>query len=183
MKSSSGIVMKSWRSCIFLVCFSCFVCFLSSAFIWACSCVHSYYLPKKFSDCNVEEFHNFLNSGGGACLFNKPVKVQPSYSHTDSCVPASFKRWNTVSLAAAGPSCMWKWLCGAWRGVRLWQPGGECPMCRWDHQCDSVVIFGSLAVVSLCFRSVPEREGPAATGAPWHRAPSAATDCAATTAR
>ncbi|XP_029957804.1 disintegrin and metalloproteinase domain-containing protein 22 [Salarias fasciatus] len=34
-----------------------------------------YYLPKKFSDCNVEEYHNFLNSGGGSCLFNKPLKL------------------------------------------------------------------------------------------------------------
>uniref|UniRef100_A0A669BY37 ADAM metallopeptidase domain 22 n=1 Tax=Oreochromis niloticus TaxID=8128 RepID=A0A669BY37_ORENI len=34
-----------------------------------------FYLPKKFSDCNVEEYYNFLNSGGGACLFNKPLKL------------------------------------------------------------------------------------------------------------
>ncbi|XP_043973194.1 disintegrin and metalloproteinase domain-containing protein 22 isoform X4 [Gambusia affinis] len=34
-----------------------------------------FYLPKKFTDCNVEEYHNFLNSGGGACLFNKPLKL------------------------------------------------------------------------------------------------------------
>ncbi|XP_033836781.1 disintegrin and metalloproteinase domain-containing protein 22 isoform X2 [Periophthalmus magnuspinnatus] len=34
-----------------------------------------YYLPKKFSSCNIEEYHNFLNSGGGACLFNKPMKL------------------------------------------------------------------------------------------------------------
>ncbi|KAI2654967.1 Disintegrin and metalloproteinase domain-containing protein 22 [Labeo rohita] len=34
-----------------------------------------FYLPKRFSDCNVEEFHDFLNSGGGACLFNKPSKL------------------------------------------------------------------------------------------------------------
>nr|XP_057940086.1 disintegrin and metalloproteinase domain-containing protein 22 isoform X3 [Doryrhamphus excisus] len=34
-----------------------------------------FYLPKKFSDCNVEEYYNFLNSGGGACLFNKPMKL------------------------------------------------------------------------------------------------------------
>uniref|UniRef100_A0A3Q4AJS0 Uncharacterized protein n=1 Tax=Mola mola TaxID=94237 RepID=A0A3Q4AJS0_MOLML len=34
-----------------------------------------YYLPKRFSDCNVEEYHNFLNSGGGACLFDKPLKL------------------------------------------------------------------------------------------------------------
>lgn len=37
---------------------------------------NSYYLPKRFSDCNVEEYYNFLNSGGGACLFNKPMKVR-----------------------------------------------------------------------------------------------------------
>uniref|UniRef100_A0A671WUB9 ADAM metallopeptidase domain 22 n=1 Tax=Sparus aurata TaxID=8175 RepID=A0A671WUB9_SPAAU len=34
-----------------------------------------FYLPKRFSDCNVEEYHNFLNSGGGACLFNQPLKL------------------------------------------------------------------------------------------------------------
>ncbi|MBN3305622.1 ADA22 protein, partial [Amia calva] len=34
-----------------------------------------FYLPKKFSQCNIEEYHNFLNSGGGACLFNKPTKL------------------------------------------------------------------------------------------------------------
>uniref|UniRef100_A0A665UUN1 ADAM metallopeptidase domain 22 n=1 Tax=Echeneis naucrates TaxID=173247 RepID=A0A665UUN1_ECHNA len=34
-----------------------------------------FYLPKRFSDCNVEEYHNFLNSGGGTCLFNQPLKL------------------------------------------------------------------------------------------------------------
>ncbi|XP_023591842.1 disintegrin and metalloproteinase domain-containing protein 22 isoform X6 [Trichechus manatus latirostris] len=34
-----------------------------------------YYLPKKFTECNIEEYHDFLNSGGGACLFNKPSKL------------------------------------------------------------------------------------------------------------
>ncbi|XP_078519715.1 disintegrin and metalloproteinase domain-containing protein 22 isoform X2 [Lissotriton helveticus] len=34
-----------------------------------------YYLPSKFSKCNIEEYHDFLNSGGGACLFNKPTKL------------------------------------------------------------------------------------------------------------
>ncbi|XP_056375117.1 disintegrin and metalloproteinase domain-containing protein 22 isoform X9 [Hyla sarda] len=34
-----------------------------------------YYLPNKFSSCDVEEYHDFLNSGGGACLFNKPLKL------------------------------------------------------------------------------------------------------------
>ncbi|XP_040290467.1 disintegrin and metalloproteinase domain-containing protein 22 isoform X6 [Bufo bufo] len=34
-----------------------------------------YYLPNKFSSCDVEEYHDFLSSGGGACLFNKPLKL------------------------------------------------------------------------------------------------------------
>ncbi|XP_072268895.1 disintegrin and metalloproteinase domain-containing protein 22 isoform X5 [Pyxicephalus adspersus] len=34
-----------------------------------------YYLPSKFSNCDIEEYHEFLNSGGGACLFNKPSKL------------------------------------------------------------------------------------------------------------
>ncbi|XP_064410139.1 disintegrin and metalloproteinase domain-containing protein 22 [Latimeria chalumnae] len=34
-----------------------------------------YYLPNKFSKCNIEEYHDYLYSGGGACLFNKPVKL------------------------------------------------------------------------------------------------------------
>ncbi|XP_077454466.1 disintegrin and metalloproteinase domain-containing protein 22 isoform X2 [Stigmatopora argus] len=34
-----------------------------------------FHLPKRFTDCNVEEYHNFLRSGGGTCLFNKPQKL------------------------------------------------------------------------------------------------------------
>ncbi|PIO36873.1 hypothetical protein AB205_0062380 [Aquarana catesbeiana] len=34
-----------------------------------------YYLPSKFSNCDIEEYNEFLNSGGGACLFNKPLKL------------------------------------------------------------------------------------------------------------
>ncbi|XP_053322198.1 disintegrin and metalloproteinase domain-containing protein 22 isoform X2 [Spea bombifrons] len=34
-----------------------------------------YYLPSKFSTCNIEEYHEFLRNGGGACLFNKPLKL------------------------------------------------------------------------------------------------------------
>ncbi|XP_072010341.1 disintegrin and metalloproteinase domain-containing protein 22 isoform X3 [Engystomops pustulosus] len=34
-----------------------------------------YYLPNKFSSCDVDEYHDFLSSGGGACLFNKPLKL------------------------------------------------------------------------------------------------------------
>uniref|UniRef100_A0A452QEN4 ADAM metallopeptidase domain 22 n=1 Tax=Ursus americanus TaxID=9643 RepID=A0A452QEN4_URSAM len=41
-----------------------------------CFSSYRYYLPKKFTQCNIEEYHDFLNSGGGACLFNKPSKVR-----------------------------------------------------------------------------------------------------------
>ncbi|XP_077577683.1 disintegrin and metalloproteinase domain-containing protein 22 isoform X2 [Stigmatopora nigra] len=34
-----------------------------------------FHLPKRFTDCNVEEYHSFLTSGGGTCLFNKPQKL------------------------------------------------------------------------------------------------------------
>ncbi|NWI65074.1 ADA22 protein, partial [Todus mexicanus] len=34
-----------------------------------------YYLPSKFSKCDIEEYHEFLSNGGGACLFNKPTKL------------------------------------------------------------------------------------------------------------
>ncbi|XP_075067994.1 disintegrin and metalloproteinase domain-containing protein 22 isoform X2 [Mixophyes fleayi] len=34
-----------------------------------------YYLPSKFSTCDIEEYHEFLSSGGGACLFNMPSKL------------------------------------------------------------------------------------------------------------
>ncbi|XP_032094100.1 disintegrin and metalloproteinase domain-containing protein 22 isoform X2 [Thamnophis elegans] len=34
-----------------------------------------YYLPTKFSKCDIEEYHEFLNNGGGACLYNKPSKL------------------------------------------------------------------------------------------------------------
>nr|XP_016849806.1 PREDICTED: disintegrin and metalloproteinase domain-containing protein 22 isoform X6 [Anolis carolinensis] len=34
-----------------------------------------YYIPTKFSKCDIEAYHEFLNNGGGACLFNKPSKL------------------------------------------------------------------------------------------------------------
>lgn len=52
---------------------------------YAALVLNSFYLPKRFSDCNVEEYHNFLNSGGGACLFNKPMKVLDTYTLKLTC--------------------------------------------------------------------------------------------------
>ncbi|XP_044855768.1 disintegrin and metalloproteinase domain-containing protein 11 isoform X3 [Mauremys mutica] len=34
-----------------------------------------YYLPRKFSRCSIEEYSQFLQEGGGSCLFNKPLKL------------------------------------------------------------------------------------------------------------
>ncbi|XP_058875471.1 disintegrin and metalloproteinase domain-containing protein 11 [Acipenser ruthenus] len=34
-----------------------------------------YYLPRKFSRCSIDEFSQFLQEGGGSCLFNKPFKL------------------------------------------------------------------------------------------------------------
>lgn len=107
----------------------------------------------------MEEFHNFLNSGGGACLFNKPAKVHPTYRDRDGCVSLLVLNDETVSLAAVGPSCVWKWLCGAWRGVRLRQPGGKFLKRRCDGQQDSVVKLGSPAVVSLCCQECAKEGG------------------------
>lgn len=36
----------------------------------------SYYLPRKFSRCSIDEYLRFLHQGGGSCLFNKPSKVR-----------------------------------------------------------------------------------------------------------
>ncbi|XP_078091154.1 disintegrin and metalloproteinase domain-containing protein 22-like [Mustelus asterias] len=34
-----------------------------------------FYLPRKFSKCNIEDYQAFLNNGGGHCLFNKPTRL------------------------------------------------------------------------------------------------------------
>ncbi|XP_075767398.1 disintegrin and metalloproteinase domain-containing protein 11 [Pelodiscus sinensis] len=34
-----------------------------------------FYLPRKFSRCSLEEYSQFLQEGGGSCLFNKPLKL------------------------------------------------------------------------------------------------------------
>ncbi|XP_056672942.1 disintegrin and metalloproteinase domain-containing protein 11 isoform X5 [Monodelphis domestica] len=34
-----------------------------------------HYLPQKFSRCSLEEYSQFLQEGGGSCLFNKPLKL------------------------------------------------------------------------------------------------------------
>ncbi|XP_077170218.1 disintegrin and metalloproteinase domain-containing protein 11 isoform X2 [Paroedura picta] len=37
-----------------------------------------FHLPRKFSLCSVEEYNQFLEEGGGSCLFNKPLKLLES---------------------------------------------------------------------------------------------------------
>ncbi|XP_069770379.1 disintegrin and metalloproteinase domain-containing protein 22 [Narcine bancroftii] len=34
-----------------------------------------FYHPHTFSKCNIEEYKEFLNNGGGNCLFNKPTRL------------------------------------------------------------------------------------------------------------
>ena len=34
-----------------------------------------FYLPRKFSRCSIDDYNQFLQEGGGSCLFNKPLKV------------------------------------------------------------------------------------------------------------
>ncbi|XP_072417854.1 disintegrin and metalloproteinase domain-containing protein 11-like isoform X2 [Chiloscyllium punctatum] len=34
-----------------------------------------YYFPQKFSRCSTNEYRQFLQAGGGTCLFNKPQKL------------------------------------------------------------------------------------------------------------
>lgn len=99
------------------------------AIIWVCSGIYSFYLPKRFSDCNVEEYHNFLTSGGGACLFNQPLKVchtyipiyyihTHSYRYTHKYLLSSLN----VYLALFSPQLLDPPVCGN----GFVEPGEEC---------------------------------------------------------
>lgn len=49
---------------------------MSWLFLSTFSVSFSYYLPRKFSRCSIDEYLRFLQQGGGSCLFNKPSKVR-----------------------------------------------------------------------------------------------------------
>lgn len=34
---------------------------------------------RRFSKCSISEYKEFLQKGGGSCLFNRPNKVRPSH--------------------------------------------------------------------------------------------------------
>lgn len=35
--------------------------------------------PRKFSKCSISDYKEFLQKGGGSCLFNRPTKVSPAH--------------------------------------------------------------------------------------------------------
>lgn len=109
-------------------------CVFFSLFVWI-----SYYLPRKFSRCSIDQYLRFLQQGGGSCLFNKPSKVKlsrssPEMSHSGikqieiKCVSWPQCYWHFYKICChfflflplvVGPPWVWEWLCGAWRRVWL----------------------------------------------------------------
>lgn len=83
--------------------------------------------------------------------------------------------------SAARPSWMWKWICGARRRVRLWQPSGELKK-KLRHRHTHYNLLTILTIIAFS-RNVLDKERAAVRTAPWLRAPPAVMDSAAITAR
>lgn len=78
-----------------------------------------FYLPRKFSRCSIDEYNQFLQEGGGSCLFNKPLKVpaqgQVTWERGLGRDPVRLP--TPLPRPATGPSRVWKRLRGGWGGV------------------------------------------------------------------
>lgn len=160
------------------------------------SVLTSYYLPRKFSRCSMDQYLRFLQQGGGSCLFNKPSKVElsrccledESYRHHES-FKTSLSDTCTLFLllpVAVRPAWLWQRLCGAGRRVRLRIAPRESFKLR---------VLQDLGVVTMLsceffhwhffvhLRNARGMEPTAARSARSPTMPCAATGCAAETAR
>ncbi|XP_024866678.1 disintegrin and metalloproteinase domain-containing protein 11 isoform X1 [Kryptolebias marmoratus] len=66
-----------------------------------------YYLSRRFSSCSIDEYHRFLQQGGGSCLFNKPTKLlDPSECGNGYVEPGEeCDCGSLVECAQSGASC------------------------------------------------------------------------------
>lgn len=86
-----------------------------------------FYLPRKFSRCSIDEYNQFLQEGGGSCLFNKPLKVPaPGGDVWERGLGRAPARLSTpLPRAAPGPARVRERLRGGGGRVRLWVGAGE----------------------------------------------------------
>uniref|UniRef100_A0A8U7MUW1 ADAM metallopeptidase domain 22 n=1 Tax=Corvus moneduloides TaxID=1196302 RepID=A0A8U7MUW1_CORMO len=132
-----------------------------------------YYLPSKFSECDIEEYHEFLNNGGGACLFNKPTKLldppecgngfvedgeECDCGTIAECASEGGECCNTCTLTA-GSQCSNGLCCRKCRfepkGVLCREAVNDCDIAENCTGNSSQVIFG------ICFGGRCKTRGPA----------------------
>nr|KAF6414885.1 ADAM metallopeptidase domain 11 [Molossus molossus] len=89
-----------------------------------------FYLPRKFSRCSIDEYNQFLQEGGGSCLFNKPLKLLDPPECGNGFVEA-------------GEECD----CGSVQG-RCY--GGRCK--TRDRQCQA--LWGHAAADRFCYEKL-----------------------------